>query len=83
MFVPPAFACRPLSWLGIAGTLEFGVLGYLPFYRASPIAPAFSSGLSPIHMGSPIITFPGPPLVHCDVSCLITFHKQLSLLSSR
>lgn len=61
---------------GWEGTSEFGVLGYLPFYRASPIAPAFRSGLSPIHLweggeGAPIITFQGPPLAGCDVSCLI------------
>lgn len=40
--------------VGIARISEFGVLGYLPFYRASPIAPAFSSGLSPIHLGAPV-----------------------------
>lgn len=62
IFVLPAFACRLLSWVGIAGTLEFGVLGYLPFYCASPIAPAFSSGLSPIHMGVPDHHIPRPPI---------------------
>ncbi|KAJ5193104.1 hypothetical protein N7449_009246 [Penicillium cf. viridicatum] len=43
---------KNVTRVGIAGISEFGVLGYLPFYRASPIAPAFCSGLSPIHLGA-------------------------------
>lgn len=36
--------------------------------------------VSAIHLrgGVTTITFQGPPLVDCDVSCLITFHKQLA-----